>query len=210
MTAFLDFNDVPKHQYRVILADPDWQFKTYSPKGQAKSPGRHYLTPVSPVEHIMSQPVKDMIHPEGAVLFLWATWPTIFQAKDVIEAWGFQYSGLAWEWDKFNHITGKRAFGGGYGTRKNLEPCLLARTKNFKLKTELKNRNTRDLIRSPKRENSRKPDEQYELIEGLFDGPYLELYARQERFGWDAAGNEVTKFGRSGFPVEDQSSTIIV
>lgn len=195
MTAYTDFADVPQHTYRVIMADPDWQFKTFSAKGQGKSPGRHYLTPTSPVDHIMAQPVADMIHPDGAVLFLWCTWPTIFQAEKVINAWGFQYSGLAWEWDKYNEATGKRAFGGGYGTRKNLEPCLLARTPNFKLKTEAKNRNTRDLIRAPRRENSRKPDEQYQLIEDLFDGPYLELYARQQVEGWDSAGNEVDKFG---------------
>ncbi len=197
MTAYTDFNDVPKHSYKVILADPDWQFKTFSDKGQKKSPGRHYLTPVSPVESIVNQPIKDMIHPDGAVLFLWCTWPTIFDAKAVIDGWGFQYSGLAWEWDKFNPVTGKRAFGGGYITRKNLEPCLVATTKNFKTLSHLKNRSTRDLIRSPRRENSRKPDDQYDLIENLFDGPYLELYARQHREGWDAAGNEVEKFGVS-------------
>lgn len=202
MSAYHSFHDVPKHQYQVILADPDWQFKTFSAKGQGKSPGRHYLTPVSPVEHIMQQPVKDMIHPDGAVLFLWCTWPTIFQAQDVIKAWGFEYSGLAWEWNKFNPETGKRAFGGGYITRKNLEPCLVATTRKFPTLEKLKNRSTRDLISAPRRENSRKPDEQYGLIENLFDGPYLELYARQERYGWDAAGNEVDKFGKSGFPAE--------
>lgn len=200
MTTYLDFADVPKQKYRVIMADPDWQFKTFSEKGLTKSPDRHYKTDTTPTDIIAAQPIQDMIHPDGCVLFMWCTWPHIFSAEKVIEGWGFQYSGLAWEWDKYNPVTGKRAFGGGYGTRKNLEPCLLARTANFKLKTELKSRSVRDLIRQPRRENSRKPDEQYERIEEMFDGPYLELYARQERYGWDAAGNEVHKFGKSGFP----------
>lgn len=195
MTKYINFEDVPKHQHRVILADPDWEFKTFSEKGKGKSPDRHYLDgKTSPVDTIASQPIKDLIHPEGAVLFMWVTWPHIFSATQVLDAWGFQYSGLAWEWDKFNPETGKRAFGGGYITRKNLEPCIVARTPNFKVKEHRKSQSVRDLIRSPRREHSRKPDEQYRWIEELFDGPYLELYARQEWPGWDAAGWEVDKF----------------
>jgi len=195
MTKYYNFSDVPKHQYRVILADPDWNFKTYSEKGKGKSPDRHYKDGItSTTQEIMQQPIKDMIHPDGAVLFLWCTWPTIFGAKDVMEAWGFQYSGLAWEWIKRNPETKKYSFGGGYGTRKSLEPCLMGRTKNFNLVNNIKNRKTRDMLFSPKREHSRKPDEQYSLIENLFDGPYIELYARQQWVNWDAVGYEVDMF----------------
>ena len=62
------------------------------------------------------------------------------------------------------------------------------------MKEQLKNRSVRDLVRQPRREHSRKPDQQYRLIEEMFDGPYLEMYARQEWPGWDAAGYEVDKF----------------
>lgn len=189
---YRSFEEVPHNKYRVILADPDWDFTTFSDKGRGKSASKHYEC--SDTDEIMSHPVRDFIHPDGAVLFIWCTWPHIFHAERVIQAWGFEYSGLAWEWDKFNPITGKRAFGGGYITRKNLEPCLVATTKNFKTLQNLKNRSTRDLIRAPRREHSRKPDEQYGLIEGLFDGPYLEIFARQEWPGWDAMGNQVDMF----------------
>ena len=194
MTTYKDFNDVPKGQFSVILADPDWEFKTYSQKGKDKSPDKHYLTPTTPAQEIASHPVKDMIHPDGAVLFLWCTWPHIFSAKEVIEGWGFQYSGLAFEWIKRNPATGKYAIGGGYGTRKNVECLLMGRTPNFKLTKRIKNRSTRDILFAAKREHSRKPDEQYKIIENLFDGPYLELYARQNWPGWHSAGNEVDKF----------------
>lgn len=194
MSIYYDFNDVPKQKYRVILADPDWQFKTFSDKGLAKSPDRHYKTATTPADIIASHPVKDMIHPDGAVLFMWVTWPHMFSAERVFNGWGFRYSGLAWEWDKFNTNTGKRSFGGGYGTRKNLEPCLLAKTSNYQLKKQIKNQSVRDLIRQPRREHSRKPDQVYRIIEEMFDGPYLELYARQNWPGWDSAGNEVDKF----------------
>jgi N6-adenosine-specific RNA methylase IME4 len=192
---YYDFNDVPKHKYKTLLCDPDWQFKTFSEKGKGKSPDRHYKDGKStPTDGIKAQPIKDMIHPDGAVLFLWCTWPTIFDAKEVMEAWGFQYSGLAWEWIKRNPTTQKYAFGGGYGTRKNLEPCLMGRTKNFNLVNNIKNRKTRDMLFAPKREHSRKPDEQYKLIEDMFDGPRIELYARQQWPNWDAAGYEVDRF----------------
>jgi len=194
MASYFDFKDIPKNKYKVILADPDWHFKTYSGKGRSKSPDKHYKTPTSPIQQIMDIPVKDYVSPSGAVLFLWVTWPMIFEAQKVISSWGFEYSGLAWEWIKQNPKSKKYAFGGGYITRKNLEPCLVATTKNFHTLKELKNRSTRDFIFAAKREHSRKPDEQYKLIENLFDGPYLELYARQEWHNWDAAGNEVDKF----------------
>jgi N6-adenosine-specific RNA methylase IME4 len=138
------------------------------------------------VAEIAALPVAEIMAP-NSVLFLWTTFPLIFEAKTVIEAWGFEHSGLAWIWLKFNSGTGKYAFGTGYGTRKNCEPCLLARRGS----PRLLNRRTRDFIVAPRREHSRKPDEQYGLIESLFPGPYLELYARQQWPGWTAWGDEI-------------------
>ena len=140
----------------------------------------------NPLAEIAALPVGKIMA-ENAVLFLWCTWPLIFQAEIVIRAWGFKYSGLAWEWLKFNPATGKYAFGTGYGTRKNLEPCLLARHGN----PQRLNRGVRDFIIAPQREHSRKPDEQYALIQSLFPGPYIELYARRQWPGWTAWGDEV-------------------
>lgn len=80
--------------------------------------------------------------------------------------------------------------GGGYGTRKNAEICWLGRRGNPKRRS----RDVRELIVAPRREHSRKPDEQYGRIERLCAGPYLELFARQQRPGWIALGDEVNKF----------------
>ena len=174
-------------KYGVILSDPPWLFKTYSPKGEGKSAQRHYQC--MPTKDICSLPIGEY-SADDCALFIWATWPMIFDAQKVIEAWGFKYSGLAWEWIKKNPETGKYSFGGGYGTRKNLEPCLLAR----RGKPQIKTRSVRDFLYSPRREHSRKPDEQYDRIESMYDGPYLETFARQRREGWDQWGNEVGKF----------------
>lgn len=165
---------------RVILADPPWNFLTYSAKGLKKSAQRHYGC--LSLADITALRVGDMAADDCA-LFMWVTWPMIFQAQAVINAWGFKYSGLAWEWIKQNPKTGKYSFGAGYGTRKNLEPCLLARRGTPKLKS----RSERDFIFAARREHSRKPDEQYQKIENMYDGPYLELFARHRRPGWDQA-----------------------
>lgn len=189
--------------YGVILADPPWAFSTWSAKGKGKSPDNHY--DCMGLDEICALPVKGWVEDDCA-LFLWATWPMIFESKRVIEAWGFTYSGLAWEWIKKNPKTGKYAFGCGYGTRKNLEPVLLAR----RGKPVLKNRSTRDFLYSPRREHSRKPPEQYERIEAMYDGPYLEMFAREKRTGWDVFGNEVTKFECQSTPIVASSPKLIL
>jgi N6-adenosine-specific RNA methylase IME4 len=78
----------------------------------------------------------------------------------------------------------------GYYTRQQTELCLLA----TRGKPAVRDRGVRQLIIAPRREHSRKPDEQYERIERLVDGPYLEMFARQKWPGWDSWGNEVEKF----------------
>ena len=174
-------------KYGVILADPPWLFKTRSPKGEGKSAQRHYACMTT--HDICMLPIGDLAADDCA-LFLWTTWPVIFHAAPVIDSWGFKYSGLAGEWIKRNPMTGKYAFGGGYGTRKNVEPCLLARRGAPKIKS----RSVRDFIYAPRREHSRKPDEQYERIEAMFDGPYLELFSRTTRAGWDAMGDDTGRW----------------
>ncbi|SDG55301.1 MT-A70 family methyltransferase [Thalassobaculum litoreum] len=199
--------------YPVILADPNWPFDTHSEKGQGKSPSRHYDT--MSIGEICSVDVS-LLAAKDATLFLWVTWPHMPSWTRVIEAWGFEYAGLAWEWRKYNPETGKYAFGPGYGTRKNLEPCLLCTRGNPQLRkptaffgdVEIPEgvHSVRDFIdwwphdeiRSPRRGHSQKPPSQYERIETLFDGPYLELFARNTRPGWKSLGDEVAKFGEVG------------
>jgi len=177
----------PSLKYGVILADPPWKFKAYSKKGEGKSPQRHY--DCMETKDICSIPVEFAAE-DDCVLFIWATWPMIKDALRVIDEWGFEYKGLAWEWIKYNEETKKYAFGGGYGTRKNLEPCLMATRGSPKRISA----SVRDFIIAKRREHSRKPDQQYDNIEALFAGPYLELFARQKRTGWDQWGNQIDKF----------------
>ena len=82
----------------------------------------------------------------------------------------------------------------GLTTRKNAEFCLLGRRGSCRRNSK----SVREIILSPVRQHSRKPDEVYDRIEEYCDGPYLELFARQERPGWTAWGNETTKFNEPG------------
>lgn len=173
--------------FSVVLADPAHKFKVWGKNGHGKSAERHY--PTMKLEEICALPVRDVVAKDAA-LFLWMTWPKIFDAQAIMKAWGFRYSGLAWEWIKYDEDTDKYSFGGGYGTRKNLEPCLLGRRGNPKIKAKT----VRDFIFAKRREHSRKPNEQFERIELMFDGPYLELFSRERREGWTGWGTEVDRF----------------
>lgn len=185
-------------KFQVILADPPWSFETFSKKGIEKSAERHYDTMT--FDELCSLPVPE-VTAERAALFMYTTWPVLIDHKklfyEVVDAWGFRPSGLAWEWIKFNKATGKFAFGGGYGTRKNVEPCVLCIKKKGKsgiAKPKLKSRSVRDMIFAQRREHSRKPDEHYAIIEQMFDGPYLELFGRTPVEGWSRWGNDTERF----------------
>lgn len=109
-------------------------------------------------------------------------------------AWGFAYSGTAFVWAKLNPSGHGFHMGMGFTTRKNVELCLLGR----RGRPKIRNHDVRELITARRREHSRKPDEQYERIERLCDGPYLELFARQQWPGWIALGDEVERFTTPG------------
>lgn len=174
-------------KYRAILADPPWHFTTFSSKGQRRSAARHYDT--MGFDRIADIPVSEWAD-DNAVLFMWATDPMLAKALKLMGEWGFTYKTVAFYWTKRNR-DGSPFVGMGYWTRANPEPCLLG-TKGCPTR---RGRDVRRWIDAPRREHSRKPDCIYERIERLVEGPYLEMFARSTREGWDAWGNEVGKFG---------------
>lgn len=175
-------------QYGCILADPPWAFKTWS--GTHGTPHRtandHYTIVRAP--SLGSLSVGSVAAPDCA-LFMWSVDSHIDQAIELAKAWGFGFKTIAFVWAKTN-ANGTFRIGMGYWSRKQTETCLLF----TKGKPKRQDKGVRQLIVAPRREHSRKPDEQYERIERLVAGPYVELFARQTRPGWDAWGNEVAKF----------------
>lgn len=180
------FDDLRPNYYGAILADPPWTFRTYSRKGEGKSPQSHYACMA--LADIKALPVADLAAPDCA-LVMWATAPMLPHAMEALSAWGFKYKS-AGTWAKQSKAGRSWAFGTGFIYRSAAEFWLLG----TRGKPRGLNRSTRNLIVAPVREHSRKPDEMAAGIERLFAGPYADLFARQRRPGWDAWGNEVDKF----------------
>lgn len=197
--------------FGCILADPPWSFRTWSDKGKNRCPDamvrrdglaeRHYAT--MGLTDIKAMPVAG-ISATNSVLLLWAVDCMIPYALAVGAAWGFKFKTVAFTWAKLlkswdedspnipstTDPRDERGFwhvGLGYWTRGNPESCLLFTRGTPRRRSAA----IRQLIVAPRREHSRKPDEQYERIEALVGGPYVELFARHRRPGWMAWGNQL-------------------
>ena len=188
--------DWPQGQYGAILADPPWHFETWSLNGRDRSPDRHYQT--MRLADIAALDVRSLAR-RDCVLILWITWPLLFDTKEIIEAWEFQYKTCGFSWMKADcsqidmfRDDADPSIGGGFWTRSNSEVCLLA-TRGHPKRL---NADVRQGIIAPCRKHSRKPDGIHERIERLVAGPYCELFARQSRPGWTTWGDEVGKFDR--------------
>jgi N6-adenosine-specific RNA methylase IME4 len=191
------FHDLPKGHFGAILADPPWHFEVWSlppPGGHVRHASEHYRT--MPIKDIYALPVADLAA-EDCVLFMWVIWPMLEHGLQSIEAWGFKYKTCGFAWMKADgrqvemfHDEVTPDMLTGYWTRANSEVCLLA----TRGKPKRINADVRQGIIAPRREHSRKPDGIHERIERLVGGPYLELFARQQRPGWTVWGNQTDKF----------------
>ncbi|MBC7149021.1 MAG: hypothetical protein H5U22_06545 [Rhizobium sp.] len=177
---------LPDGQFGAIVADPPWSFRTYANDNVAPARGEQPY-PVMSLDDIKELPVASVAAP-NALLFMWTVSHLQSAAFDVAAAWGFKPVSVAFVWDKGR-------MGMGYWTRQEVEICHL-----FKRGSPRRlSKGVRSVIRAPRREHSRKPDEVYGRVESLVAGPYLELFARQAWPGWSAWGNEADR----GWPVQE-------
>lgn len=174
---------VAQRKYAVIYADPPWSFDVWSGEGKDRAAENHY--PTMEQDEIESLKVGDLAA-DDCSLFLWAVLPQLPEALRVIKAWGFAYKTCAFVWIKQTKDKDKLATGMGYWTRANAELCLLA-TKGAPVRL---NADVHQVILSPRLKHSQKPDEAAQRIERLVPGPYIELFSRTKRDGWDTWGNE--------------------
>lgn len=171
-------------KYQIIYADPPWSFKTYSDKGKDRSAEKHYL--VMKLDDIKALNVAS-IAADNCILFFWATYPNLLDAIDVINAWGFTYKSVSFTWVKTTK-NDKWHIGCGYWTRANPEICLLATRGHPKRISK----SVRNLVVSPVRKHSQKPDEVRDRIVQLMgDIPRIELFAREKVAGWDSIGMDI-------------------
>jgi N6-adenosine-specific RNA methylase IME4 len=191
-------------KYGVIYADPPWPFRNWSAKGTGRNAISHYDCLNLPA--LASLPIADLAA-DNCVLFLWATDPLLPRAIELMEAWGFEYKTVAFYWVKLNTAAKHPAdyfTGLGYWTRANPEQCLLG----TRGKPPRRAKNVKRLIVEKRREHSRKPECARERIERLVAGPYLELFARETKQGWDTWGDQVELFDRGTVGTRRQPSRL--
>ncbi|MBT9151376.1 MAG: hypothetical protein DDT40_01569 [candidate division WS2 bacterium] len=163
--------ELPKGKYEVIVIDPPWNYNSdYDPEGFRGAPDYPEMT---------NEELEQMAIPnaDDCILFLWTTHKFIWEAKELLELWGFEYRNTL-VWDKCKMGLGKLF-------RLQCEFCLVG----IKGKPLLSNDNThRDIIREDRREHSRKPEQFYEMVDTLCVGRKLDMFGRQKRPGWDIFG----------------------
>lgn len=169
-------------KYNIIYADPPWQYARSKVQGAAE---KHYRT--MSVDDICQLPIAEICC-KDCILFMWATFPQLKEALQVIKAWGFNYKSVAFVWLKQNKSGIGWFYGLGFWTRGNAEICLLATRGHPKRKSA----KVHQFIISPLRGHSQKPDEARDkIVELVGDLPRVELFAREKADGWDTWGNEV-------------------
>lgn len=182
---------LPPGPFAAAYADPAWQFKTRSAKGEGKSPQSHYRCMT--LDAIKALPVADVMAKDSA-LFLWATFPMLHEALDVMRHWGFTYK-TGGAWAKQSSTGRKWQFGTGFIFRSASE-LLLVGTRG---KPRWLSKSERNLWVAPIREHSRKPDALPPMIDRMIAGPKLEMFARRnDRPGWAYWGNDQERFNDAG------------
>lgn len=172
--------------YQTVLADPPWRFNNKSGKGAPEHRRLNQYATMS-LDEICSLPVDEWCS-ENAHLYLWVPNAMISDGSMVMSAWGFKHKTCI-VWVKRRKDGGPDGRGMGFYFR-NVTELLLFGVRGS-LRTLEAGRRQVNLIESMKREHSRKPEEQYNIIESCSPGPYLELFARHPRDGWTSWGDEV-------------------
>ena len=167
----------PTGLFDVIAMDPPWNYgTTYSAEGRRVA---------NPYPEMAQDQLKTMDVPakDNCVMFLWTTHKFIWDAKELLDTWGFTYRAML-VWDK-------EKIGMGDLVRMQCEFCLIG----IKGKPVFKDEHgIRDIIREPRREHSRKPDAFYQLVDSLCVGNKLDYFSREQREGWSSYGNDTEKF----------------
>jgi len=189
--------------YRTILADPPWRFTNRTGK---VAPEHRRLARYSTMstDEICRLPVHGLV---GSVahLYLWVPNALLPDGLRVMESWGFTYKANI-VWHKVRKDGGSDGRGVGFYFR-NVTELLLFGVRGQNARTEAAGRRQVNYLASRKREHSRKPDEQYELIESCSKGPYLELFARGTRPGWVYWGDQAVDTYRPTWATYGYNST---
>jgi N6-adenosine-specific RNA methylase IME4 len=161
-----------QHTYRTILADPPWDIQQKGVRGAAM----HY--PLMTINEIKKLPVAGLAE-DDAHLWLWTTNAALEQAYQVVRDWGFIPRSLL-TWVKPRYTLGNYL--------RNATEQVIFATRG---KAPIQFHGQATWLFAPLQDHSHKPEELYDIIERCSPGPYVELFARRPRHGWDAWGNQI-------------------
>lgn len=184
-----DFRKRITGKFSTILADPPWRFTNRTGK-MAPEHKRLSRYDTLTLKEIKKIPVADATE-KNSHLYLWVPNALLAEGLEVLKAWGFTYKTNI-IWHKVRKDGGPDGRGVGFYFRNTTEIILFGI--RGKLRTLAPGRRQVNIIRTRKREHSRKPDELYDIIEACSPGPYLELFARGERKNWANWGNEAEEY----------------
>lgn len=173
-------------KFGTVLADPPWQFVNRTGK-IAPEHRRLNRYGTMTIDQICALPISESVLPT-AHLYLWVPNALLPDGLQVMKAWGFKYKANI-VWHKLRKDGGSDGRGVGFYFR-NVTEILLFGTRGKNARTRQLGRTQVNYIGTRKREHSRKPDEQYKIIEGCSSGPFLEMFARGTRANWTTWGNQ--------------------
>ena len=188
----------PAKKYDVIYADPPWRYQDRKCNGAC---ALHYDT--MKIQDIKDLPVKELAA-KDCVIFMWITYPMLKEGIELMEAWGFKYKTIGFQWIKLNKKNGQKFFGLGRWTRGNTEACFIG----VRGKPSRKSNSVSQIIEATIKEHSQKPGIVRKKIKELMgdDLNYIELFARQHSEGWDCWGNEVGKLDDGQLTLFEQAA----
>ena len=194
------------NKFSTILADPPWRFQNSTGK-MAPEHKRLARYPTMSLKEIRELPVEAIVK-ETAHLYLWVPNALLAEGLQVMEHWGFIYkTNLIWY--KIRKDGGPDRRGVGFYFR-NVTEIILFGVRGKNARTLQPGRSQENIISSRKREHSRKPDEQFDIIESCSLGPYLELFARGPRKGWVSWGNQAEQYSPDWATYKNHSQSKIV
>lgn len=199
-------NTVGKQKFATVLADPPWQFQNRTGK-MAPEHKRLQRYPTMSLQEIKDLPVEAIVA-DTAHLYLWVPNALLAEGMQVMEHWGFTYkTNLIWY--KIRKDGGPDRRGVGFYFR-NVTEIILFGVRGKNARTLQPGRSQENIISSRKREHSRKPDEQYDLIEACSSGPRIELFARGPRKGWFVWGNQAEEYTPDWETYSNHSQSTVV
>lgn len=197
---------VGKKRFATVLADPPWQFQNRTGK-VAPEHRRLSRYPTMDLKDIRELPVEAILA-DTAHLYLWCPNAILAEGLSVMEHWGFTYkTNLVWY--KVRKDGGPDRRGVGFYFR-NVTEMILFGVRGKNARTLQPGRSQENMIISQKREHSRKPDEQFKLIEACSSGPRIELFARGPRKGWFVWGNQSEDYAPDWDTYSNHSQSNIV